>query len=107
MKFSTPYQVTDATDEGQLWICADCDIIAEGRLHDDERADAPDGINTCLRQTFDFLVKAANSHDALVDVANGVLTALQYPRGSEAQVRCLEEIRQDAEHVIRKVKEQQ
>lgn len=36
----------------------------------------------------------------LLGVARGVLVALQYPRGSEAQVRCLEEIGQDAAIVI-------
>lgn len=36
----------------------------------------------------------------LAGVARGVLTALSYPRGSEAQVRCLEEVGQDAKRAI-------
>lgn len=36
----------------------------------------------------------------LLAVAEGVLTSLEYPRGSEAQVRCLEEVGQDARHAI-------
>lgn len=36
----------------------------------------------------------------LLSVAEGVLVALSYPRGSEAQVRCLEEVAQDAKSAI-------
>jgi len=34
--------------------------------------------------------------DALKDIVENVITCLEYPRGSEAQVRCLEEVGQDA-----------
>lgn len=36
----------------------------------------------------------------LLAIAEGVLTTLNYPRGSEAQVRCLEEVGQDARALI-------
>ncbi len=41
---------------------------------------------------------------ALLAIAEGVLMALRYPRGSEAQVRCLEEVGQDAELAIKAAK---
>lgn len=37
-------------------------------------------------------------------VAEGVLVALRYPRGSEAQVRCLEEVGDDATHALAKAR---
>ena len=40
----------------------------------------------------------------LLSVALGVLVALQYPRGSEAQVRCLEEVGQHAILAIAKAR---
>lgn len=36
----------------------------------------------------------------LHDIAKGVLVALSYPRGSEAQIRCLEEVGQDANFAL-------
>lgn len=36
----------------------------------------------------------------LLAVAEGILTTLSYPRGSEAQVRCLEEVGQDVRALI-------
>ena len=40
----------------------------------------------------------------LVWVAEGVMACLQYPRGSEAQVRCLEEVAQDAKRALSEIK---
>lgn len=39
--------------------------------------------------------------DLLRSIAEGVLTCLKYPRGSEAQVRCLEEVGQDASYALK------
>ena len=38
----------------------------------------------------------------LLSIAEGVRVALSYPRGSEAQVRCLEEVGQEARAAIKK-----
>lgn len=43
----------------------------------------------------------------LLDLAENLLTVLKYPRGSEAQIRCLEEVAQDAYAIIAKVKGEQ
>ena len=40
----------------------------------------------------------------LLSIAESLQVAISYPRGSEAQVRCLEEIAQDAERIIAKAK---
>jgi hypothetical protein len=42
------------------------------------------------------------THDELKAIAEGVLTCLSYPRGSEAQIRCLEEVGIDARVLIEK-----
>jgi hypothetical protein len=39
----------------------------------------------------------------LAVIAEGVLTALKYPRGSEAQIRCLEEVAQDAQRSLARI----
>lgn len=65
----------------------------------------------CLNLTnANLIVEAVNSHatllrerDQLAAIARGVLTALEYPRGSEAQVRCLEEVGQDAQSALASV----
>jgi hypothetical protein len=46
-------------------------------------------------------VTARRKEPSAVSMAEGVLTCLKYPRGSEAQIRCLEEIGQDARQVIK------
>lgn len=48
------------------------------------------------------LAHAWNTHDELLAIAEGVMIALAYPRGSEAQVRCLEEVGDDARAAIAK-----
>lgn len=54
-------------------------------------------------------VRAANARlisasPEMFSVCRGVLSALGYPRGSEAQVRCLEEIGGDARAAVQKAK---
>lgn len=38
----------------------------------------------------------------MLGILRNIGVALEYPRGSEAQIRCLEEIAQDAKYIIRK-----
>ncbi len=45
-------------------------------------------------------------HVELLSVCEGVRLALRYPRGSEAQVRCLEEIGQEAALAIAKARKE-
>jgi hypothetical protein len=44
---------------------------------------------------------ATRKEPSMVSFAEGVLTCLKYPRGSEAQIRCLEEVGQEAEQIIK------
>lgn len=53
------------------------------------------------KQEYVNLIAAAPD---LLSVAVGVIAALAYPRGSEAQVRCLEEVGQQAEAAIAKAR---
>jgi len=50
------------------------------------------------------LIRLRRDRNELLAVAENVLIALRYPRGSEAQVRCLEEVGQDAEVALAKAK---
>lgn len=51
-------------------------------------------------QNFQRIALSWNRFPEAVDIVIGVLTALSYPRGSEAQVRCLEEIGGDARTLL-------
>lgn len=46
------------------------------------------------------IVNLKRKNQRLIGIAEGVLACLKYPRGSEAQIRCLEEVAQEAQSAI-------
>jgi len=50
-------------------------------------------------------IKKPEAINSLVGIAEDIAVALRYPRGSEAQVRCLEEIGQDAAYILKSARE--
>lgn len=92
-------------------------LCCELRFREKERADKSEAENATLKTAAADYAKAAEASAALVEkltrerdlaqidrdrLSKGVLTTLRYPRGSEAQIRCLEEVGEDAKSVPQK-----
>jgi hypothetical protein len=84
VKFSTPYQLVDDEECHELLICADCDTIATVKLHDSAPtrgcavANGPNGINTALRETAAFIVRACNAHEELIAALESAVNDLEF-----------------------------
>ena len=100
-----PWSISETTDRG-VYVASNTTIVTLVRGSHLVKAGTPEENAANAERIVDCVNALAGMNPkavaGLLYVTKGVMTALSYPRGSEAQVRCLEELGQDARAALAK-----